>query len=124
MAAWLNLLLGNSIHPVTEIALEDGKITKIDDCSSRYEEILEDVIRRNERMCGFTSVRARYLFDKGEQLEALADEKEANNPDICANNELEGVCAFCTEDHICYKPSRAWKKQYEKLMKEGNNDTK
>lgn len=31
----------------------------------------------------------------------------ANNPDICANNELEGVCAFGTEDHICYKPSRA-----------------
>lgn len=48
----------------------------------------------------------------------------ANNPDICANNELEGVCAFCTEDHICYKPSRAWKKQYEKLLKEGYDDIK
>lgn len=39
----------------------------------------------------------------------------ANNPDICANNGLEGVCAFVSEDCICKKPSRAWKKQYEKL---------
>ena len=30
----------------------------------------------------------------------------ANNPDICA---------FTSEDGICRKPSRAWKKQYHKL---------
>lgn len=47
-----------------------------------------------------------------------------NNSDICANNELEGVCAFGTEDHICYKPYRAWKKQHEKLLKEGYDDIK
>ena len=39
----------------------------------------------------------------------------ANNPDICANNGLDGVCAFVSEDGLCRKPSRAWKKQYEKL---------
>ena len=39
----------------------------------------------------------------------------ANNPDICANNELEEVCAFASNDCICKKPSRAWKKQYAKL---------
>ncbi len=39
----------------------------------------------------------------------------ANNPDICANNGLEGICAFASQDGICRKPSRAWKKQYEKL---------
>lgn len=39
----------------------------------------------------------------------------ANNPDICASNELEGVCAFSSSDCICKKPSRAWKKQYAKL---------
>lgn len=43
----------------------------------------------------------------------------ANNPDICANNLLPGVCAFASKDGICRKPSRAWKKQYEKL-KEGD----
>lgn len=41
----------------------------------------------------------------------------ANNPDICSNAYLEGVCAFTSEDHICKRPSRAWKRQYEKLKK-------
>ena len=39
----------------------------------------------------------------------------ANNPDICSNNYLPGVCAFASDDCICKKPSRAWKKQYQKL---------
>ena len=39
----------------------------------------------------------------------------ANNPDICANNSLPGVCAFTSDDCICKKPSRAWKKQFNKL---------
>ena len=39
----------------------------------------------------------------------------ANNPDICGNNGLPGICAYASEDHICRKPSRAWKKQYDKL---------
>ena len=42
----------------------------------------------------------------------------ANNPNICANNGLVNICAFASEDCICHKPSRAWKKQFEKL-KEG-----
>ena len=39
----------------------------------------------------------------------------ANNPDICANNGLDGVCAFVSKDCICRKPSRAWKKKYTEL---------
>lgn len=38
-----------------------------------------------------------------------------NNPDICGNNGLPQICAFAREDGICMKPSRAWKKQYQKL---------
>lgn len=44
----------------------------------------------------------------------------ANNPDICASNSLVGICAFASEDCICRKPSRAWKKQYYKLLEEDN----
>ncbi len=44
----------------------------------------------------------------------------ANNPDICGNNGLKGVCAFVCDDCICKKPSRAWKKQYYKLLGEQN----
>lgn len=39
----------------------------------------------------------------------------ANNPDICANCYMPGVCAFASKDGICRKPSNAWKKQYNKL---------
>ena len=37
------------------------------------------------------------------------------NPDICGNNSLQGICAFSSDDCICRKPSRAWKKQYAAL---------
>ena len=42
----------------------------------------------------------------------------ANNPTICSNNSLPNICAFCSSDCICKKPSRAWKKKYNQL-KEG-----
>ncbi len=38
-----------------------------------------------------------------------------NNPEICGNNGLEGVCAFSSEDKICKRPSRAWAKKYKQL---------
>ena len=40
----------------------------------------------------------------------------ANNPDMCANNGIEGICAFTSDDGKCKRPSRAWKKQYFKLL--------
>ena len=42
----------------------------------------------------------------------------ANNPLICKYNGLEDVCAFYTTDHMCRQPSKAWKKQYQKLSEE------
>ena len=38
-----------------------------------------------------------------------------NNPDICSNKSLPGICAFVNDDCICRKPSRAWKKKYNEL---------
>ena len=29
-----------------------------------------------------------------------------NNPDICGNNGISGLCAFFSDDNICWKPSR------------------
>ena len=39
----------------------------------------------------------------------------ANNPNICANAYLPKICAFTSNDCICKRPSRKWKKQYEIL---------
>lgn len=47
----------------------------------------------------------------------------ANNPNICKNADSVSICAFTTTDHICKKPSRAWKKQFLKL-REAQNGTK
>lgn len=38
-----------------------------------------------------------------------------NNPDNCAYNSIPNVCAFTSTDCICKKPSRSWKKQFQKL---------
>ena len=46
----------------------------------------------------------------------------ANNSDICANNSIPGICAFTSDDCVCRKPSRAWKKQYYKLKEGGLNE--
>lgn len=46
----------------------------------------------------------------------------ANNPDICSNCWKPNICAFCREDNICKKPSRAWKKQYNKLKNGGYDE--
>jgi len=40
-----------------------------------------------------------------------------NNPDICNSNSLDRICAFTSDDSICKKPSKAWKKQYQELIK-------
>ncbi len=53
------------------------------------------------------------LNDKDTEMQTYGC--RANNPNICGNNGLIGVCAFVTEDCICRKPSRAWKKKYNEL---------
>ena len=39
------------------------------------------------------------------------------NPENCASNSMENVCAFVTADTICLKPPTRWAKQYEELLK-------
>ena len=41
-----------------------------------------------------------------------------NNPNICKYNGIKDICAFVREDNTCMQPSRAWKKQYDKLKQE------
>ena len=49
----------------------------------------------------------------------------AFNPDNCKYYELSSKCAFKNKEGICYIPTKAWKKQYQRLKMEGdNNETK
>lgn len=45
------------------------------------------------------------------------------NPDICSFCDMEKVCAFVREDHICKHPSTKWPKQYAKLKDLENKET-
>jgi len=38
------------------------------------------------------------------------------NPEICKKNGLPNICAFARGDGICKSPSRAWAKQYRKMV--------
>lgn len=60
------------------------------------------------------------LYDKDTEFQTVGC--RANNPGICGNAYLEGVCAFVTPDGICRKPSSAWKRQFYKLQEAGKND--
>ena len=63
------------------------------------------------------------------QLHVLDSETQTygcrqRNPDICGNNSVSGICAFTTDDCICRKPSRAWKRQYTVLKEQVNEGQK
>ena len=45
------------------------------------------------------------------------------NPDICSNNSIPDLCAFVSEDCICKKPPRSWKKIYMEMAKEQKEKT-
>ena len=40
------------------------------------------------------------------------------NPNICAKNSLETVCAFVRADGICLSPPASWAKQFRRLSGE------
>jgi hypothetical protein len=41
------------------------------------------------------------------------------NPEICAKNQMASVCAFARNDGMCLAPPVSWKRQYEKLERQG-----
>lgn len=68
VAAWFEILLDIK---VPEQKAFDDKVEEVE--RPKYiKEYLEDVIRKNRNMRGFNSLRALYLFEKGEQLEQEA----------------------------------------------------
>lgn len=40
------------------------------------------------------------------------------NPDICAKNQMEGVCAFVRDDGMCKAPPLSWPKQFRFLKQQ------
>lgn len=87
VAYWFELLLGIK---VPEIKIDENKIVEVDR-PSYIKTYLEDAMKKNKNMRGFTSLRALYLFDKGEELEQKADELE-HKTGKCYDNYRKAAC--------------------------------
>lgn len=77
----------------------------------KYEKIWERLGMKSEYHVGFNAP----LHPQDTENQTFGC--RANNPDICNNNMLNNICAFCRDDHICKKPSIAWKKKFHQLVK-------
>lgn len=87
VAAWFEILLGVK---VPEIVIDGYKITEVDrpDYIKQY---LDEAMRTDRNMKGFNSLRALYLFEKSEKLEALADKMEEKG-NISADTCRQAAC--------------------------------
>ena len=96
VAAWFEILLGVEVR---EIKVSDYEIKTIERTND-IKQILEDTIRSNIKMRGFNSLRALYLFEKGERLEQLANEKEAKTGENCDRYRQAACYLRCDADEV------------------------
>ena len=87
VAAWFEILLGVK---VPEAKANDYQIEEIDR-PEYIKQYLEDAMRLNRNMRGFKSLRALYLFEKGESLELKADLLEEKTGK-CYDNYRQAAC--------------------------------
>lgn len=112
VAAWLELFLGIT---VPEIQVKNGK-TELVSRPSYIKDWLEEIIKKNTNMRGFTSLRALYLFLKGERLEAEADRLE-KKIGKCYDHYRQHACFYrCDADEVEEEYRRVHKQR--KLVKE------
>ena len=88
VAAWFEILLDVK---VPEHRAKDYQIEEIER-PEYIKQYLEDAMKFNRNMRGFNSLRALYLFEKGEKLEAKADELE----------EKTGYCYDYYRQEACF----------------------
>lgn len=96
VAAWFEILLDIN---VPEIKTKDYLIEEVGK-PTYIKQYLEEAMRYNRNMKGFNSLRALYLFEKGEKLETLANELEEKNGK-CYDDYRQGACYFrCDADEV------------------------
>ena len=84
VAAWFELLLSEKVPEI------NCQLKNVD--RPKYiKEYLEEIMKSSKNMRGFNSLRALYLFEKGEKLEAEADELEKVTGK-CYDNFRQSAC--------------------------------
>jgi len=87
VAAWFELLLEVSVR---EIKADGYKIEEVSK-PEYIKEYLEEIIRNSVNMRNFNSLRAWYLFEKAEKLEAKACELEEKTGE-CYDDYRQAAC--------------------------------
>lgn len=110
VAAWFEILLDVN---VPEQKAKDYMVEEIKR-PEYIKQYLEDAMRYNRNMRGFNSLRALYLFEKGEKLEILANELEEKSGK-CYDGYRQAACYLrCDADEVEAKYN---KKQLKKIKK-------
>lgn len=99
VAEWFNLLLDVK---VPEVKCESMGFKEIER-PNYYREYLEEVMKKNKNMRGFTSIRALYLFEEGEKLEQQANECERNTGRCCDGVRQAACYLRCDADEAEYE---------------------
>ena len=87
VAACFEILL--NVH-VPEKIINNSLIEEVER-PAYIKQYLEDAMKYNRNMRGFNSLRALYLFEKGEKLETLANELESKS-DKCYDHYRQEAC--------------------------------
>lgn len=96
VASWLEILLDIKIP---EMKANNYKMEEIER-PEYIKEYLDDAMRLNRNMRGFESLRALYLFEKGEKLEAKANELEEQTGN-CYDGYRQAACFLrCDADMV------------------------
>ena len=113
VAAWLEILLGKN---VPEVKVDFYTVTNIK--KPKYiKEYLDYAMRKNKNMRGFTSLRAVYLFEKGEELERKANELEDKTGEEYFDYR-QTACYLRCEANMAEDEYRLSKKKASELKKE------
>lgn len=96
VAAWFEILLGIKIP---EVKIINGQIVQVE--RPKYiKQYLEEIMKCNINMRGFNSLRALYLFEKGEKLESEANKLEEKTGK-CYDNYRQTACFLrCEADMV------------------------
>ena len=107
VAAWFEILLGVKVPEMIASGVHTSQVPR----PEYIKGYLEDAMRLNRNMRGFTSLRALHLFEKGEKLEALADKLEKDTG-ISQDGYRQSACYLrCQADLIEEKYQRSLKEE-------------
>ena len=113
VAAWFEILLGVK---VPEQKAKDYVVEEVER-PTYIKQYLEETMRHNRNMRGFNSLRALYLFEKGEKLEILANKLEEKNGKSYDNYRQLACYLRCDADEEELKYNRNNKNKNKILKK-------